>query len=90
MLISPNMLQAFVLINSEMGMEDSVADAPRKIDGIKEVYKSSGVYDIIAKVEARTTERFKEVVNRKLRNLKEIKSTTTMMVAADSANQVFS
>jgi DNA-binding Lrp family transcriptional regulator len=74
-------LQAFVLINTEMGMEDSVADALRKVDGIKEVYKSSGVYDIIAKVEAHTAERFKEVVNRKLRNYKEIKSTITMMVA---------
>ncbi len=74
-------LQAFVLINTEMGMADSVADALGKIDGIKEVYKSSGVYDIIAKVEARTAERFKEVINRKLRNSKEIKSTITMMVA---------
>ena len=78
------MVRAFVLINTELGMEDSVADTLKKIDGIKEVYKSSGVYDIIAKVEAHTLEKFKEIVNRKLRNSKEIKSTITMMIAADS------
>ena len=51
----------------------------RKIEGISEAYKVSGIYNILVKVEAETTDKVAEVVNYKLKNLKNIQSTLTMI-----------
>ncbi|NOJ26736.1 MAG: AsnC family transcriptional regulator [Nitrososphaera sp.] len=74
------MPKAFVLMNAELGSEDSIVNELRKIDGVKEVYQVYGVYDIVAQVEADTMEKAKEIVTWKLRKLNGVKSTLTMIV----------
>ncbi|HEY7572166.1 MAG TPA: Lrp/AsnC ligand binding domain-containing protein [Nitrososphaeraceae archaeon] len=74
------MPQAFVLMNAELGSEDSIVDELRKIEGVKEVYQVYGVYDIVAQVESNTMERVKETITWKLRKLNGVKSTLTMIV----------
>ena len=54
------MPQAFVLMNAELGSEDSIVNELKKIEGVKEVYQVYGVYDIVAQVESNTMERVKE------------------------------
>jgi DNA-binding Lrp family transcriptional regulator len=51
----------------------------RKIEGISEAYKVSGIYNILVKVEAETVDKVAKVVNYKLKNLKNIQSTLTMV-----------
>jgi DNA-binding Lrp family transcriptional regulator len=51
----------------------------RKIEGISEAYKISGIYNILVKVEAETMDKVAKVVNYKLKNLKNIQSTLTMV-----------
>lgn len=75
---------AFVLINSEPGKEREIVELLRRIPEVKEANPVYGVYDIVAKVEAPSLEALKEVVTSKIRNLKQIKSTLTMM-AMESA-----
>jgi DNA-binding Lrp family transcriptional regulator len=74
------MPQAFVLMNAELGSEDSIVNELKKIEGVKEVYQVYGVYDIIAQVESNTMERVKETITWKLRKLNGVKSTLTMIV----------
>jgi DNA-binding Lrp family transcriptional regulator len=74
------MPQAFVLMNAELGSEDSIVNELRKIEGVKEVYQVYGVYDIVAQVESNTMERVKETITWKLRKLNGVKSTLTMIV----------
>lgn len=74
------MPQAFVLMNAELGSEDSIVNELKKIEGVTEVYQVYGVYDIIAQVESNTMERVKETITWKLRKLNGVKSTLTMIV----------
>ncbi|MGB6531796.1 MAG: Lrp/AsnC ligand binding domain-containing protein, partial [Candidatus Nitrosopolaris sp.] len=61
------MPKAFVLMNADLGSEDSIVNELKKLEGVKEVYQVYGVYDIVAQVEANTMERVKETITWKLR-----------------------
>ena len=74
---------AFVLINTEMGAEDEVLKLLQKIKDVKEAYAVYGVYDIIAKVEADTMDKLKDVVFWNIRRLNKVRSTLTMMIAEE-------
>ena len=74
------MPKAFVLMNAELGSEDSLVSELRKLDSVKEVYQVYGVYDVVAQVEAETMEKVKETITWKLRKLNGVKSTLTMIV----------
>jgi len=71
---------AFVLINSEIGAEDAVLKEIKKIKNVVEAYTVYGVYDIIAKVQAETMEKLKEVITWNIRRLEKVRSTLTMIV----------
>jgi DNA-binding Lrp family transcriptional regulator len=71
---------AFVLINAEIGSEDEVKKALDKIPNVTEAYVVYGVYDIVAKVEAESMTKLKEVVTWKIRRLDKVGSTLTMIV----------
>ncbi|MGD0424374.1 MAG: Lrp/AsnC ligand binding domain-containing protein [Candidatus Bathyarchaeia archaeon] len=75
---------AFVLINAEIGSEDEVVVELRKIGNVKESYVVYGVYDIVAKVEADSMDKLKEVVTWKIRRLDKVRSTLTMIVVEGS------
>lgn len=71
---------AFVLINAEIGSEDDVGKELRKLPNVKESYIVYGVYDIVAKVEAESMDKLKEIVTWKIRRLDKVRSTLTMIV----------
>jgi DNA-binding Lrp family transcriptional regulator len=71
---------AFILINAELGKEDMVLAVVRALPEVKEAYMVYGVYDIIIKVEAETTQAVKDVVFSKIRRIDNVRSTVTMMV----------
>lgn len=71
---------AYVLINSEIGAEEEVLKELKKIKSVKEAYVVYGVYDIIAKVEAESMDKLKEIITWNIRRLEKVRSTLTMMV----------
>jgi len=71
---------AFVLINAEIGSEGDVLKALREVEGVKEAYSVYGVYDIIAKIEADSMDKLKDVVSWRIRRLDKVRSTLTMIV----------
>ena len=74
------MPKAFVLMNAELGSEDSLVSELKKMEGVKEVYQVYGVYDIVAQVEADAMEKVKETITWMLLKLNGVKSTLTMIV----------
>ena len=74
------MPQAFVLINVESGAEDEVVAKLRKVEGVVEAFFSYGVYDIIAKIKADSMEKLKEMVTHKIRALRQVRSTLTLIM----------
>ena len=74
---------AFVLINTNMGsLEETMKDL-NKISNVKEAHMVYGVYDIVAKVEAESMTRLKEIVTWKIRRLETVKSTLSMIVMSE-------
>jgi DNA-binding Lrp family transcriptional regulator len=71
---------AFVLINTEIGAEEEVLQQLRQMPSIKEAYLVYGVYDIVAKVEAESMDKLKEIVSWNIRRLEKVRSTLTMLV----------
>ncbi len=75
---------AFVLINTEIGSENEVLKTLKKVSGVKEAYSVYGVYDIVAKIEAETMDKLKEMVTWHIRRLDKVRSTLTMIVTEES------
>ena len=62
------------------GKEADVLSELKKIEHVSETYLTYGVYDVVAKIEAETPERLKEVIVSKVRKLNNVTSTVTMIV----------
>lgn len=73
------MPSAYVLINSELGLEDGVIEEMRKMPEVVEVSGIFGVYDIIVKLESGTMESLKEAITWKIRSTPGVKSTLTLL-----------
>ena len=71
---------AFVLINSEIGSEGEVLKELKKMNGVKEAYTVYGVYDVIAKVEASSMDKLKDIITWRIRKLEKVRLTLTMIV----------
>ncbi|MGA2783655.1 MAG: Lrp/AsnC ligand binding domain-containing protein [Candidatus Bathyarchaeia archaeon] len=71
---------SYVLMNVELGAEERVLKEVRKIPNVKECHRVYGVYDMIAKVEADSMDKLKEVVTWKIRRLDGVRSTLTTVV----------
>ncbi len=77
------MPKAFVLMNTEPGMEDDVLKELKRIAGVNEAYFSYGVYDIIARVEADSLDKLKDLVTRRIRVLSKVRSTLTLIITEE-------
>jgi DNA-binding Lrp family transcriptional regulator len=71
---------SFVLINSEIGSEGEVLEALKNIEGVEEAYSVYGVYDVVAKIEADSMDKLKEIITWRIRRLNKVRSTLTMIV----------
>jgi len=72
-------MKAFVLINSELGQEQSIKDALKDVEEIKEIHSLYGIYDLIIELEAENMNTVKDIVFNKVRRLKSVKSTITLL-----------
>ncbi len=70
---------AYVLINCDTGFEESIIEQLKKMDEIKQVQGTFGVYDIIAEIESQKPEKLKEAIIGDIRKLSNVKSTLTLM-----------
>ena len=73
------MATAYVLINCELGSEESVISELKSIEGVAEVHGTFGEYDILAKVESDQVEALRETITWKIRKIPKIRSTLTLM-----------
>ena len=70
---------AYVLLNCELGSEESIIQQLKNLDGISEVSGTFGAYDILAKIESPAVETLREIITWKLRKIDQIRSTLTLM-----------
>ena len=70
---------AYVLINCELGSEESIIKQLKSLPGIIQVDGTFGAYDILAKIESSTVEDLRETITWKIRKIEQIRSTLTLM-----------
>ena len=73
------MAKAYVLINCDLGSEDKIISDLRKLEHIKDAVGTFGAYDMVAKVEAETSEQLREAITWKIRKMDKVRSTLTLM-----------
>ena len=74
------MPRAYVLFNVESGSEDNVLKQLRSLNNVEEAYVSYGVYDLVIRIKADTMEELKDSVTHKIRTIKQVRSTLTLIM----------
>ena len=66
---------AFVLINVETGSVGDVLEDLKKAEGVNDAFIVYGVYDIVAKVNAKSMDQLKEIVTWDIRKIDKVRQT---------------
>ena len=69
-----------MLLTCESGSDDYVISALKSIDSVKSVVGVFGTYDLLAKLEADTEEKIRDIITKKIRKIQRIRATCTLMV----------
>jgi DNA-binding Lrp family transcriptional regulator len=72
------MLETFVFINCDFGKEQQIVRSLQKLQGVKEVQATHGVYDVVVKIETKTKGELNETVRSKILGLKPVTSVLTL------------
>ncbi len=78
---------AYVLVKSTMGHEMDVLREILKIDGVKEVKGTFGIYDIFVKIQATSKNDIEKIITKNLRKVKNVVSTTTLSVIPEQGGK---
>ncbi len=73
------MVTAYILINIQSGTEKEVSEQLLKLKEVKDLNVVYGEYDIITKVDIKNMEGLQEFIINKIRSIKSIKRTSTMI-----------
>ncbi len=74
------MVQAYILIQTEVGKSASVAEAIREVAGVASAEDVTGPYDVIARVEANTVDELGKLVIARIQEVPGITRTLTCTV----------
>jgi len=74
------MERGFILINCDIGAEDYVIEELKLLSQVKNAHVTFGAYDVIAELQAPTSEEFDQTVSRKIRTISRVESTMTLKV----------
>ncbi len=75
-----NLETADVLVKSKVAHEMEVMSEILKIDDVKEVKGTFGVYDIFVTINAPSSKKIEEIIIKKIRLIRNVVSTTTLSV----------
>ena len=85
-----NVPTAYVLLNSDLGSDESIIVDIKRIlsnEGVDyEVQGVYGVYDIVLKLSSKDAEKLRTIITNKVRKIGKIQSTLTMMVIEEQEN----
>ena len=70
---------AYVLINCDLGFEETILESLIHMESVKEVHGTFGAYDIIAKIENSDRDKLRETITWHIRKLEHVRSTLTLM-----------
>ena len=83
------MPRAVVCINTDFFAADDVLAELKACEGVEEAFRVYGVYDVIAKVHAETTEKLLDIITMSIKGLRSVQGAHTMLIVepAHSKNE---
>ena len=70
---------AYVLVNCDLGSEETVIEDLKHIESVREISGTFGAYDIVAKIESTEKDKLRETITWNIRKLEHVRSTLTLM-----------
>ena len=70
---------AYVLINCELGAEETIMDKLKEIEQVKEVFGTIGIHDMMVKLDAENFEKIREIVSRYIQKIEKIRTISTLV-----------
>ncbi len=81
------MESAYVLVKSKIAHEMDVMSEILKINDVKEVKGTFGIYDIFVTINAPSSKKIEEIITKKIRLIKNVISTTTLSVIPEQGGK---
>jgi len=76
-----NLVSAYIMMKMQVGMDEQVLTEIKKLEQIEEANATYGSYDLVIKVNFRTIEDLDRFIFEKIRRIKGITETSSMIVA---------
>ena len=82
-LLGKNDAQAYIVIHCDQGKEDLVLRDLNEIPEVKEADIVYGSYDLVGKIESETYKELENIITKKIRKLKFVRTTMTLTVVQE-------
>jgi DNA-binding Lrp family transcriptional regulator len=76
------MVSAFVLVNCHFPFDVRIKDDISNIPSVTEVYRTSGRYDLLVKINADAEDKLKEIVSKDIGTIHGIDDTIALLIIA--------
>ncbi len=75
------MVLAYIMMKMQVGMDDQVISEIKKLEQVEEANATYGSYDLVIKVKFKTIEDLDRFIFDKIRRIKDVNETSSMIVA---------
>ncbi len=82
-LLASTIISAYLLVNCDKEKKNQVLNDIQQIDQVKEIQKTVGVYDIIAKIESDALEYLDKLLSERIRSIPNIRSVMMLHCKGD-------
>ncbi len=76
-----DLVSAYIMMKMQVGMDDQVIAEIKKLEQVKEADATYGSYDLVIKVNFKTIEDLDRFIFEKIRRIKGVNETSSMIVA---------
>ena len=73
------MTDAYVMLNCDLGAETAIIEQLKEIEQVVDVFETIGTHDMLVKLQAENFEKVREIVSRNIQQLKNVRSTATLI-----------
>jgi DNA-binding Lrp family transcriptional regulator len=72
--------KALVLIDTDVYSAEEVLQELRACEEVAEVFQVTGIYDVVAKIQAKTFNHLVSIIDRRIRGLFQVQETLSMII----------
>ena len=73
------MTDAYVMLNCDLGAEAAIIEQLKELEQVVDVFETIGTHDMLVKLQAENFEKVREIVSRNIQQLKNVRSTATLI-----------